>query len=290
MRKYSIFVNPYFITAIIVSLIFIWVGCQKSITQQPENATILDSIIVKNLSVHFIYDSRQRIIEERVQGGDTLAGRYTYEYNGNDSMPFRKNYFHSINTTPDLISLFYFNYNKQKVYDTTYSPGNNEHTVTYFNYYANNRISVMENWQPSLWRADTIYLNNSGNIDSIRTYFTGPVPGSLVYAGTTKFTQYDTHLNVFKSLSSNNCNYYSILLPWSHWGDLISINYPYYPVFDYYNTNYFTAVTTNTPFGNFDTYQKQIQFNSDNLPVSEKVIGSHYGNQSDTFNYRFVYR
>ncbi len=140
------------------------------------------------------------------------------------------------------------------------------------------------------WQSDTIYLSNNNNIDSVRHFMNRQQPlGVLTYYGTTKFLQYNSLSNYFKSLSTSRCNFY-LPMPVENFGRSIHqyLGYDFALTFDFLNQNYFTDLSIVSVGGGGITsnYQKQIQYNSDNLPIKETLFvgGTPY---SQT---RLVYR
>ncbi|MGC4103776.1 hypothetical protein [Ferruginibacter sp.] len=275
-------------------------SCQKSPGTQNTVASQLDSIVSGNSSIHFMYDAQGRVIEDRYQVADTLQERNVYEYNGSDTMPAKKKHYHRWDANPDATSVFLYNSNKQKTYDSTYFPGSTDHTVIKLNYYASNRIAVLKdqnfaNYTSHNWVADTVYLGSNQQIDSLRVY-TGAsqsIYGTWNYWYTSKFSQYDNQQNLFATLSSSRSDFYPIDL--NNFGSFTTNNF--YPVLDYYNQTNACTIATDIKyinyFGPYSLFQKQFQFNADNLPVTEKITYTYtyMGNNFSTItDYRFVYK
>jgi len=281
-------VKIYSALAFLLVIAFLQNGCQKPLNELNSNTPLLDSIVGNNSSIHFIYDGQGRVIEDRYQLVDTLEERNVYEYHADERAPFTKKHFIKSGITPDKIAVYRYNTNGQKIYDSTYEPASGYYTATNISYYGSGKIYLVQAQYTTplniFWRADTIYLNSNGNTDSLKCYWstTQGNPGSWTYWYSTAFTQYNSAANIFKSLSSGNAALnVTAALPWGSFEN-------YYPVVDYFNNNYCTAINTFSPDN--ATYQKQLQFNSNNLPVTGTVTYTNFTGYSDVKHYRFVYR
>lgn len=290
-----------------ISLLAAGAGCKKS-ADTPNNTTNtyqLDSVVSTNAgvtsSLNFIYDGQGRVIEDRYQVGDTLEERYVYEYNGTDSIPFRKKHYRRLDHNPDAISVFQYNSSKQKLYDSTYFPASNDYFLIKIKYYASNRIAVLKdqvfaNHTAHNWLADTLYFNTIGKLDSIRVHngTSQSIFGSWRYWYTQKFTQFDSRQSIFAALSSSQCNIYPMYIN-NNFG-MFTIE-RFFPVVDYYNQFNCGKISTDillaAGYGPYSTLDKQFTFNVDNMPISLTQTYTYLyngNNASTTTQYRFVYQ
>ncbi|MEI2749287.1 MAG: hypothetical protein V9E88_11075 [Ferruginibacter sp.] len=276
MRKIQLY-NFLFLLVTGIGSTILFQGCEKNSTVQPANLTarLIDSIIVDSSNLHFIYDAQERIVEERLVYNDSLYERNTYEYNSSGRMPFKRNHFNRDETTPEYISYFQYDGNDKKIFDSSYYFQYNAYILTSIYRNSPGKIIVTQTSSfPQNMRSDTIFTNTAGNADSIRSYYNSTQPfGPLYHWHTATFAQFNNQENIFSSLNISQANFY---IPGTafNFGSYIHsyspINIPF--VIDYLNTNYFTAFGTRTIWnGEIFNIQKQIQFNSDNLPLEETV-------------------
>ncbi len=135
--KYQLFLG------ILISLNF-FLSCSKSETQRSLNPTLLDSVIMATSNLNFIYDSQNRVVQERLVGNDTLREENTYVYNGTDSSPFMRTH---INHSSNLNFVSYFTYNTSgyKVRDSTYYFSSGSSIISVINYSITQKICVLQN-------------------------------------------------------------------------------------------------------------------------------------------------
>ena len=273
-----------------ITSIFLLFGCQKIISTQNNTSILLDSIITGNLSLHYVYDDQQRVIEERFNRLDSpMLIRRVYEYLGNNPLPFKRNHFSMANPSPDFSCVFSYNNNGQKIFDSSYyTPGSGfvGYSTTRFDYSVPSKIVVFKKlyYYTTYDQMDTIFLNNNSNIDSIKTYW----GSNNSFWNCSAFLQYDPRLNKLKSLSINQCNYY-MSVP-NNVGNFFAgaeFNGIQGIILDYFNSNYLLNLDYyNSSHNVFISYQTQYQFNSDDLPIS-RTMTDNSGTITTT---RLVYR
>lgn len=184
-------------------------GCLKNNAgaNNTSAAVLLDSVIIdygsgNYLSIKYIYDNQERVIEERVRHVDTPKTRRTYEYQSNSTLPYKMNSYKGTNTNPEFISNFLYDANGRKIYDSTYAmPGSvfNGDMSVRLDYSVAGQIIIKQEQHPSYnTYYDTVFLN-IGNIDSAKTN----------YKTKWVFSPYTNKLNVFKNLSISSCRFYS---------------------------------------------------------------------------------
>lgn len=252
-------------------------SCQKenAVQQTNLNARLIDSIIVETTNLHFIYDAQERIVEERLVYNDSLYERNTYEYNSSDPMPFKRNHFNRDETTPEYSTFFQYDANDKKIYDSSYYFQYNAYILSSINRTLPGKIIVTQTSSfPQNMRSDTIFINSAGNTDSIRSYYNSTQPfGPLYHWHTATFGQFNNQENIFNSLNISHANFYIPGTAFNFGSYLHSYSPMNIPnVIDYLNSNYYSAFSTQTIWnGDVFNIQKQIQFNSDNLPVEETI-------------------
>ena len=262
-------------------------GCQKNLDPQNIAAPLPDSVITGNLTLHYIYDAQERVIEERIDRLDSPnLIRRTYEYIGNDSLPWKRNTIFSSAGSANYSAVFSYNNLGQKTYDSAFfvpSVNYNSYSVITFDHAVPGRLAVTKNlaFYSSIYtQKDTAFLNNNtGNIDSIRTYFNG-------MWGTTRYAPYDSRFNFLKALSINQCNYY-MSLPNNYAELYTGINSHPDQLLDYFNTTYCTGFSWINYYNvTVGSGQYQYQFNADNLPILRTLTNTNGINLTTRFVYR----
>lgn len=288
---FSIPVNTLLISILMLTMFFLD-GCQKGIGTNNTTNMLLDSVItnysnsypISIYSLNFIYDEQERVIEERINRLDSpMLIRRTYEYMGNDPLPFKKNHFNASNVNPQFSAVFSYNNAGKKIYDSAYylpASGYNGYLTIKFDYSVASKIIVSQKVSMStgIYNCiDTIILNNTGGVDST----------ILGWLAIDKYEQYDNRLNHLNSLSINQCNFYM-----SHPDNFTFLftggynNIPE-PSLDYFNTRYCTAKRLYSPGNNLSWYATyQYQFNNDNLPVSRITIVNGIVHATTRFVYK----
>jgi len=264
-------------------------GCNKYNGESNNTTTsvLLDSIISDegawpHMSIKYIYDNEERVIEERISHDDTLKTRRTYEYQGSNIVPYKMDSYNGTSTSPVFVSSFLYNAAGQKNYDSTYATPGSPYTgymIAKLDYSVAGRISVRQHQHPANnYFNDTVFLNN-GNIDSVKT--------NLYGNNTWVFGSFTNKLNVFKNLSISSCRFYS---PTPGYPGLMFTGYSYQTVQDiileYNNVNHFGVFTLT---GSLASTQYEYQYNSSNLPVTLKKTTTAPGYLWVT-QMRFVYK
>ncbi len=280
-KSSAMFRNNSLLLHFILFAVVIFSSCQKSgdSVQQPASSWKVDSIISGNTSLHFIYDSQGRVIEDRYQIGDTMEERNTYQYSGSDSMPFTKKRFTRQELNPSTVSYFQYNSKKQKIYDSTAFSDGTTYKTFRISYYATNRIGIISDMSAAPtpatrfhnWDADTIFLNSAGNIDSINVYtgLSQSIYGAWRFWYTEKYSSYDVlHPNVFTTLSTSQANFFTLSRSGSgRWG------MHFYHLINNFSSNFAAGWFLAYSPGTTSAFtQKRYTYNSANLPVKMEFI------------------
>jgi|GEM_PF-5587435 len=265
--------------------ISILMGCSKNNIQQRTTATsLLDTVVYGNYKLNYLYDSRDRVVEERYFFKDTIQERCVYFYNGNDSFPYKRDQYRPTSTSPIASSFFIYNGARQKIYDSTIT--STTRLITDINRNPVGVIVVSQKAYRTAWIElvkDSIFLNGTGNIDKIRTYYDMRT-GVLKYNGEFKYTQYDSHANTLKTLSIAACNFYIAGNPYG----LASFQNASTLSLDFYNNNFLTVAAFYKTDGTvFSNWQNAFTFNANNQPVSQILS---YPSVPSSYTYQFVYK
>jgi hypothetical protein len=241
-------------------------SCTKSEVLNSQQI-LLDSVIMGSRNLKFMYDAQGRVIKERLVISDTLKMENTFFYNGMDSSPYMKSHL-SHHTSGHHFSYFKYNNSGDKVFDSTiylYNIvlGENWRIVVNIDYSINGKIVVKQKVTPQgSTRIDTLYINNSGNTDSVKQYVLYSNQ-PLVHFGTVKPIKFNSIPNHLRTLSISRCKFYqpeAFVNPASY---AHSYNLEDFQLaFDYFNSNYIIQL---------QSFQKSIQFNSNNLPSSHTL-------------------
>lgn len=259
----------------------------------PDNHHLIDSVVGEGKSVHFVYDNQQRIVEEYYQEVDSLKAHNTYHYNGNDSTPYRKDFYIGNESTPSYVGEFLYNAKHQKVYDSIYDVRNvaGYYRVNDINYDVPGRIDIVHRSGVVSGGGGfsdlktTIYINSAGNMDSLRAlYYINNGSSTLVVNHYSAVFSGYNYANIFAASSISSCNFMA--------GDIntsgLFMSNDFFPVLDDFNTNCFGRFVYNREnVGVFD-YQSQFEFDANNRPVKQ-ILQQTAGGGISTKSYRFVY-